>query len=1701
MSQPVASFRFVCNDLDLLQGPNLSSRRIGPFYSHEWSVLGDGKSQWLSVFRPHLKDQTLSSLNVHRGFNVTLRFFGYILQWWILVLNLKYPICAPKGPCWKMKDVSPHVLDRWCGFRLDSESWFFGSGAKSFARHHLWTQSRFDSTLGFPGEGPWTLSTINVGSLEKHPEIYAHTANCLAIQETRVTQANLKTCSFKAAENDRFLHCGPPLPYLPSGHPAWGGVAIATEPGAAVSFDSSHDALGVWPSLWASSRVCANWIAVSSSINMLVFCIYCHSDVGETTRRNANNKLLQEILLCASQFGQIPFAICGDFQDIPHNYPALRAAFEQGILFDSLMFGDHEGSTRPMTFSRSKEWKKNNAISSIDGILLNAVAFQHLKTTQVSVSKGLQHAFVDATFEWPDTPKGGRNKGFRWNPHASFNLTNLVPPQVRKLIAEKLWEDKFCHKCEEATSSQQMVECANEFAIEVLLKSGAKWNKGRRVRGVMPSFDHVSADHIPGHAFDSKSKHLNRLVRTLARIDDLSHKMLHLNPSPNAQRIARTIWGRISKVLAVINFQNIPAWPSQEILLEVWDAVFKEKDKIALSLRRQRADAWKKRMETSALGEYRDVFRFLKLKHRIPSHALVTDESNMPIYHPADAMKLARDQWNPIFETHKEPIPSRPLMEIVGPLLDNIAMPFTFEDINAQQLHSALKTRPNEAAGGVDGWKTVELKALPCVCFEPWAQLWNKIENEEWSLPDIFKIARLTMLPKPGAKTMQPIDRRLINLLNIHYLLWSKVRFQHLVPWQSSVIPSNVCGGVKGRKTSDIAHHVAIRNEISLISKQPVIGVKLDRSKCFDRILVNIINDIALRLGIPKRFLNVWMQVYNDFKRFITIGCHIDNEPLSSSNGVAQGDSASVLAINLLMTGWATVMKLFPHVESFVYIDDGYLMADYQHLEELCSAIHATSLYDQLAGQKFNPLKSSLWATSNRAKKEISQKLPDIPIKDFFDVLGALVKSTSRAKCADTNEHAEFIRQILKDIHGLPLNLRQKAFLVGAKAISKVLYMPEISHWSRLCLDSFQSLIVSTLWDGRPSWKSTDLLFAILTNPLRTHPQHAIAAQVIINITARCRQDCHFYHLWCRLCNLSKVIPKGILDAVVKAMSVLKIRFEPPNKIEFLGKAICFLDLTPRLTRKLLRVASMQALYTEALRSSRKDLLTSGTGILDCDLSSPREPRMPWKLQGLDISVLAGPLTGACPTANRLFKAGLLETPKCRFCNQSDYEDIRHLTTSCQGIRQQIGNPGEIFVDQPNFLTHGLFEAPAYLIDSWKSSLEHPVIPPAVFQHETVRVWGDGSVYNGEHFYSRSLACALVSQSGDLIFSHGWHDPLGCSFKAELKALLWCLMSFSGPIHFFTDCSSIIRVWEFVKSIEIPPDNLAYRDDWVAMRNLALNNNVSRVTLEWVRAHQVDRHGAEMTISQRNNKIADHEAKKQAKDAAPISHQIFQSWKWYSQIHWTWLCKLTKLIQMQKVKDQEQGSSNHESEVVSPECRVGAPPHDQSHFQNRFCKWDWFVDIRQYSWQMERRVISPLKSWKFSVQLWNEAVDFFQSLTWRSGDVSTSIYTLAYLFWYRTHRVPPVIVKDTEGKFSLIVQWLRQVFKDLSKMQIKACPPDVSFLPRSTLFCSQFFPCGLFQGGRIWMSDLERLAFAKFVAALPNSGKSAKSWAIQLQTL
>ena len=225
-----------------------------------------------------------------------------------------------------------------------------------------------------------------------------------------------------------------------------------------------------------------------------------------------------------------------------------------------------------------------------------------------------------------------------------------------------------------------------------------------------------------------------------------------------------------------------------------------------------------------------------------------------------------------MFSANPSNFPCEPFFNVVGPVLGNNPHQCRFDPITENDLKEASQQRKVTAAPGMDGWRTDEMHALPTQAFRPWAQLWNDIEAGKLYIPRIFKCARLVMLPKPDAKNHEPISRRLISLLSAQYLAYSRARFRASIPWQLKTFPDNLTGAVPGRQASDVSHILAIKNELAISQGQGRVGIKLDRSKCFDRVVPELVGLIAIRLGMDPGYIRVWTGLYDGFKRFISYG-------------------------------------------------------------------------------------------------------------------------------------------------------------------------------------------------------------------------------------------------------------------------------------------------------------------------------------------------------------------------------------------------------------------------------------------------------------------------------------------------------------------------------------------------------------------------------------------------------------------------------------------------------------------------------------------------------------------------------------------------------------------------------------------------------------------------------------------------------------
>lgn len=144
---------------------------------------------------------------------------------------------------------------------------------------------------------------------------------------------------------------------------------------------------------------------------------------------------------------------------------------------------------------------------------------------------------------------------------------------------------------------------------------------------------------------------------------------------------------------------------------------------------------------------------------------------------------------------------------------------------------------------------------------------------------------------------------------------------------------------------------------------------------------------------------------------------------------------------------------------------------------------------------------------------------------------------------------------------------------------------------------------------------------------------------------------------------------------------------------------------------------------------------------------------------------------------------------------------------------------------------------------------------------------------------------------------------------------------------------------------------------------------------------------------------------------------------------------------------------------------------------------------------MQQNNIPPPKGWKFSQQCWSTTISFLQGLQWRqSPDTFISVYEVAWLHWNSTRSHPPETVAGFSGRFINTVNWIRTVWRHLKRLNVPFHPDSAVFLPRKGANSNQAFPSGTVRGARCFVPQGTLLAFAKFVAALPNSGLKANDW-------
>ena len=1330
---------------------------------------------------------------------------------------------------------------------------------------------------------------------------------------------------------------------------------------------------------------------------------------------------------------------------------------------------------------------------------MNQTAASALDKVEICHGDARQHAPIRASFLWPKIFV----KGFKLMQPAPLILDDLpvtqqgcVDSNVLNNVALKLWDDKFENQCNVADDNVAW-EKINSYGVAILTEAGARFAPGPnpQTRGTKPVF--VPRTICPGQDCDgsawcSKTAQLSKIHNLVSElITRLGRPCSNTADMMNQWSLQQNVVLKLHKIPAfrnTISHDNL----DKESLLAVQKKLHQLIVQAKTELKTKRINAWKRMIAqgTASKNVAREVYQWLRNKDVVkPSNHVVDSQGNI-LFQPQDAIDEINSQWDSIFSANILSDDPHTVLRKVWPFIESCRNPIDLPPIQGEQLRKQVLKRKVHAAPGLDGWRTKECHALPVAFYNVIAEYFHQVETKQRSLPSILTTGKQVILDKNGSP--EPLQKRLICLLSVLLLAYTGSRFAQLQGWMQTTMPSNLFGAIKGRFMSTIHTTLRLQIDEAKTNNQHLCGIKVDKSKCFDRIIPVTSAILFLAFGLPPGLTTFFLEMYGNFKRHLAYLNWVSPTPTSGTNGVVQGCSLSLIAVNLNMAVWSQMVSKIPHVVACAFIDDAYLWVQIQHSHLLSKAIEVSEFWDSLSGQALNIGKCKIWGTSTKARQAVANLFPNMKLSHVIDVLGTQIQTTEMKSYGWPEQKTHKIARDIKNIMALPCSRYFIEHILACKVLPQMTYAPHINQIPKTVLTSLQNKIAKALWKNRPMWRSKPLLFGVLTKPYRIDPTVSRAYNIILDVLQFLKTTCPSNReTWIRQCDADYISPNSMCAMFFQACSILDITVNSGLYLSLWdSEFVPLLDFTRRDLKKVLQHACRQAMYQHAAKSKRKDI-SQPCGIFDFDVTNlgARVVR-PLQHRGIPMECFRDAvLVGCVVTNDRASHVNEETNQTCRCCHDGK-ETFEHLVRNCHVLPQQVEKPSFPESCGPNFGSFGIVEistqdaserlaisSTAHIpVNQWDSSIDH----------NREHLWTDGSCDYGNLFFQTIAAFAVVDATGHLRKSGAVNHWSLSAYAAELFAVIVAFADASRPILIHCDCKSLVDQIQFMMKENFIPSVWSHLSWWHFLFQIwtfRKSFHSSPLQITWIPAHVAENTPDELITRETalkfnttiwdilNNRKADYFAKKAVdrirkipKKDIEVIHQQIASWQLF-------LAKVSAFVadtQTEPVNLQEgevPTQQPHQEEFPSsafgkilPHNVHGA--HPISVFQDLLPRWEWQPNLVEYTWfpSFEIKTKTNVHA-KISVHDWDIASSFFKGLQWKCGEaLQISFLELAaqanFLKLSFDAGTTPAEIATVLKKFLSVVGKEGHASQTFPGVIVKKCKSN-----------GKTFPSGLIQGG------------------------------------
>ena len=599
---------------------------------------------------------------------------------------------------------------------------------------------------------------------------------------------------------------------------------------------------------------------------------------------------------------------------------------------------------------------------------------------------------------------------------------------------------------------------------------------------------------------------------------------------------------------------------------------------------------------------------------------------------------------------------------------------------------------------------------------------------------------------------------------------------------------------------SHVQTNIRLHIDHTKSTKCDMMGMKLDKSKCFDRIVPKIAAAILIGLGVPASVVLVYIQMYEGLQKHLAYKQWISPIATTSANGTIQGCSFSLLAVNALMCGWTRLVHCIPNIYMASFIDDSYLWRRAENSQALEAALQVTTLWDNLTGQHLNKKKSEVWATSPTSRRQAKTLFPELSHVNVVVVLGARIQTTEKLSYNWDEAKTDKIRREISLIRALPCSRDMFTQLISTKVIPQFTFASLLNAVPKKVLTAIQSDIADCLWKDRPLWRSRFLLLGLFSKPHRIEPFLARAFTAIcecITFLKTCKPE--FREIWEQQAEANQVSCNSNFMHFLQALEVFGIELPNAFTLKIHGVELNMIDLALRDFKRVLIQIARTMCYRKASGINRKDFHKSDQFL---DFESTMYTRNLLKKQNSSlVGYCESVLVGCTITQDRAYRANLAPDNLCRFCDAVQ-ESMYHVTAECPCAPFKQDQPEWPKDFGKNLMMLGIVEAPPAIV-SQRFKISNPWNIPVVPWHSStttslLKVWTDGSCDNNHLFWYTSGSYAVIFSGGIIAKTGIVYHIVMSSYTCEMWALLEAFCSAEQPIFCYTDCQTLVKHVRFL---------------------------------------------------------------------------------------------------------------------------------------------------------------------------------------------------------------------------------------------------------------------------------------------------------------